>query len=407
MIVDYQQRYVFLERGLEARRWYAVCLLYERAGHRITATVDGQVAGVNVLQEIEAEKVTYITFGFVDPALNPGGSFVGNVTQFNLWSRILNDEEVKDVASCKSNAQGNSISWEDDWVFQSLVQYDLEQEDLCFRESPPKFEVFPAMDHAQSTYLCGALGGSLLTPKHMIEVTHMYLAAQNQRQDCDGIWVGATDEGEEGLWHQPRSGLNPAKLPWAFGEPDGLRYENCASIEPEGVTDENCEMKRCPICSMAERVAMTLRGSCEADSHNTKYTMLLKNEEFFFEGYGDYTISLKNGAWLWINASHNETIAQMNPSRYNYPLGRQRWQLRSPVCGQEAGQVRQLLLTRCQDEQFTCDDGTCVDLNQRCDKKHDCIDFSDEMGCEIVRLPPEYEVLLHMQLTACIMYIFI
>lgn len=396
VIADYQQRYVFLEEWLERRRWYAVCLLYQHDGHRITAAVDGQVVGIHVLQEADAAKATNITIGFIDPRLHPGGSFVGNVTQFNVWNRILTEEEVKDVAFCKSNVQGNSISWEDDWIFQNAVQYDLKQEDLCFRDFPPKFQVFPAMDHAQGTYLCAALGGSLVTPKHMVELTHMYLTAQTQKRDCNLIWVGVTDEIEEGLWSQPRSGLDPATLPWAFGEPNGLRYENCAGIEPAGVTDENCEMKRCPICNMTERVAMTLRGSCEANPHNTKYTMLLRNEEISFEGYGDYTISLKNEKWVWINASHNETIAQMNPSRYNYPLGRQRWQLRSPVCGQEAGQVRQLLLTRCHKEQFTCDDGTCVDLDQRCDGKHDCYDFSDETACEIVRLPPEYKVLFHV-----------
>ena len=31
-----------------------------------------------------------------------------------------------------------------------------------------------------------------------------------------------------------------------------------------------------------------------------------------------------------------------------------------------------LVLTACKDEEFTCDDGTCIPMNSRCDRKEDC-----------------------------------
>ena len=36
--------------------------------------------------------------------------------------------------------------------------------------------------------------------------------------------------------------------------------------------------------------------------------------------------------------------------------------------------------------QFTCGYGKCIDLSNRCDKKKDCNDESDESSCEIVKL---------------------
>ena len=43
-----------------------------------------------------------------------------------------------------------------------------------------------------------------------------------------------------------------------------------------------------------------------------------------------------------------------------------------------------LLLSGCYDDQFSCDDGTCISLQARCDKKQDCMDRSYEKERQIV-----------------------
>ena len=47
-------------------------------------------------------------------------------------------------------------------------------------------------------------------------------------------------------------------------------------------------------------------------------------------------------------------------------------------------------LSNCKEDEFTCDDGQCVKMIERCDQIVDCHDKSDERGCKIVHLEEGY-----------------
>jgi len=48
------------------------------------------------------------------------------------------------------------------------------------------------------------------------------------------------------------------------------------------------------------------------------------------------------------------------------PIGRHNWKIHNNVCNQGATNIQALLISGCKEEEFTCDDGKCVDITQRC-----------------------------------------
>lgn len=75
-----------------------------------------------------------------------------------------------------------------------------------------------------------------------------------------------------------------------------------------------------------------------------------------------------------------------------YPFGTNVWTLGSNVCNMAAGTTVNLTLSLCGEGKFTCADGSCISLEQRCDLRLDCPDHSDEVQCSLVAVPAGYRI---------------
>ena len=88
--------------------------------------------------------------------------------------------------------------------------------------------------------------------------------------------------------------------------------------------------------------------------------------------------------WKATHQQHREFLATSNGEKKSFLLGRQMWTIYndSEACSLKKAYTAILKLTGCSEDQFTCDDGSCVPMSNRCDGKSDCLDETDEVECK-------------------------
>ena len=85
-------------------------------------------------------------------------------------------------------------------------------------------------------------------------------------------------------------------------------------------------------------------------------------------------------------------IARSEASEKSFLLGRHDWTVYNDThaCSKGKPYTTQLKLTGCTEEQYTCMDGQCIGMNERCNQVVNCRDESDETNCNILVLKGSY-----------------
>ncbi|XP_042228343.1 uncharacterized protein LOC121870578 [Homarus americanus] len=384
----------FVIRGGKYYRWYHVCFTYNELDHQVSSYLDGHL---QYQVKVELDKVIQVDEVSLGRAKDWRYlTYVGDLTQVNMWRRSMNEEEIEKIAKCETDPQGDFISWERDLLQQNLTQEYMVLEQLCRNGTDPFYFWFPWVPHGTAQYVCEALGSHLPQPttEHEIKTLHN-LTTQLWSDDnrFRNIWTPIDDQENEGVWRSRVSSFTDISPLWSKGEPNGLEYENCVYIGSKLMDDVNCfETLALAACRFEEQRVFTLRGICEKKSE--KNSFLAWQDELgvlVFKGFNKGQIVKNNNSWVWMDTSSNTTLARIEDVKHDFPMGRHWWSLETHMCEQKPGTLRQLTLSSCPDNHFTCDDATCIPLEYYCDNKYDCIDNSDETDCQMIVFPDNYQ----------------
>ena len=117
--------------------------------------------------------------------------------------------------------------------------------------------------------------------------------------------------------------------------------------------------------------------------------------DIFFTGQKSAAIKYNPAKSQWIleDSLYNIT-AVTNASHMSFALGKHNWTVSGDTteCSQhQSSYTVEMKLTGCKAGEFTCNDGQCISMEERCNQLVDCRDESDEMGCEILILKNGYK----------------
>ncbi|XP_027218034.2 uncharacterized protein [Penaeus vannamei] len=335
-------------------------------------------------------------------------SFSGEVADVNVWSRVLSGAEMAASTSCEGRPQGGVLAWDAaSWTLgEDAAKRLLPLEESCDVFPLPYFLFTEKLKFSDASSLCQAFGGELATPMSQEEQEIIFEQALENGEECGKggsplMWLGIRDDIEEGVWVTDKDEKEITYFNWVQSQPNGGTIENCAVMKGEVFqgrwADQSCRksFKVCPMCTLDMPVFLRFRGICDANLYDDRFVLAGKrNGKPYFRGY--YRSQLffaADGRWRLENIMINDTYAIMEEDgSFNYPIGRHKWIFSHGFCGEQAGVAQSLALTQCaKNTEFTCDDGTCIPINQVCDRRVQCPDMSDELDCSTVQLPRGYQ----------------
>ncbi|XP_071548102.1 uncharacterized protein [Panulirus ornatus] len=339
-------------------------------------------------------------------------SYSGEITQLNFWSNELSDSAIKQLAWCEAEVEDEALGWSSgEWDLHGEVRMVTRpMRDIC-HPSTRYFKFFPdrfTLRHA--LHLCQVVGGTLAVPQTKEENSLVFKSSVKNAAFCSGkvgasyLWLGANDQQTERQWVYWGSGRPLLwESSWRGSGPNGGTVENCLVMLygefPARWSDIACldSYAFCVPCEFERLQTLYLKGPavCQNSPFNQRYLLgEERNGRPSILGYfhSDIFWNDTEGVWVLQSLKREDAVAWWRPPRPGlYPFGIQRWTLGFSVCNLAEGASVSLTLSMCGVGKFTCADGGCISLAQRCDLRLDCLDHSDEAQCSLVAVPDGYQ----------------
>ena len=148
-------------------------------------------------------------------------------------------------------------------------------------------------------------------------------------------------------------------------------------------------------CDFPDQPLLRLRGLCKDSNIDNTFTIVSHEGSVICKGLTNTEIKFSKIFQLptWILSVHlGKTQATANAEETSYALGELEWTISndSVRCNNGKPYTKTLQLSACLDGEFTCSNGDCITMDQRCDQVLDCMDKSDEVKCNTIVLEKSY-----------------
>ena len=406
--------------------WFRWCFSLDTVAKRMVIVFDGELIEErdNLQDDINLPADLSIKLGISEkPGLRtkePPGQYAN----YNIFSGSQSIEKMAAMTQAGGRdcgAPGDFVSWEEaDWKLHHLARQETvsELDGPCRVESA--IQVFTAdfkeFDHCMN--FCPKLGKGRSPPVRTLNELNTFKrelhAITPDIKVFLWIWLAAKDDKQEAVWRDFYTDklVEDYTKPWAPGH-DG-RFEadyfdtNCmlwytGYPDEEAMEEWYCESydMTCP-CKYGEEPHLRMRGMCPTSS--LKPLMYLPVYTFkqlasdpwdiFIQGDSSTQIRYNDSSEQWVlTDARTDLRAETSASKMSYALGKHEWTVTNDVYSCSNGQpyTTILKLSGCDPVgEFTCNDGQCVNMEERCNQITNCRDKSDEVDCRLLVLKSTY-----------------
>ena len=400
------------------RKWSKVCIAYDFEKNEGQAAFNGAVSPLiknpetepsyngtfdaGILTQAQPSSDMIIIIGRYSFDKNP---FIGYFANVNVWDSQMNAEELRDRTLCGNvnRDQGSLVNQFSNWrLTGSLVKkksFDVEEiKCLAGNKINNAFLPIPELTKHDALDLCKKFGdvsyiaGNFET-KFNFDVYYEALYANKKYLDNCGFY----DNGRIKTWLPYRQSNDSSKLvhditkktlmldskdkfylDW-YGGPKNQHNKNiCTSAyfglvpKYQNIGEDGCEKKKCTACELENSFEHTstlkLNGLCKYSFFDHIFTVNYDPENSITYIGNEKTVIMYDfikKLWIMNDTSNEFVYAESVAPFRSLAIGKFVWNITNDTeCGEEA-YSKALTLTSCYDDQFTCNDGLCINLDQR------------------------------------------
>lgn len=336
----------------------------------------------------------------------PGGGFSlgqvfsGRLDRVGVWARALSVQEVSDVAKCEAaSPPGDLLPWGSS-VWQAHGRVRFINTSFCQHFGKQFFPFWERAPFSAATAALGKLGMVLAVPNSQKETELIKEMLQNAPSICASpysdtkyLYINVFFNKTTGFLLDLTSNSS-LKLNITVGPTYGKMENGIVTLRSDGKWVVSTETEHCYLGEYeGQHNIFHLHGLCDVSTSSKDYKdfVLSTNEQqpMYLAGLAGAQILQEGTFWVLSHRYREGMMATIQST--SLPLGRREWNVTAQdlYCTYSLG-PKMLTLSTCSNSEYTCNDGSCVSLSNRCNLVSDCQDWSDEHYCETVSLPVGY-----------------
>ena len=413
------------------RKWTSFCFSMDYKRESANLTVNGRNIKLKDMSKLSLDVPTCrncrLVLGHFWRDSNP---LIGDILDFTVWNLTLTDGDMKAFSDCKmiTTVSGNFIGSVSDMKLEgNLIQpINVPLETAQCKDHttnfilfvPSKYYTFQDAINSCHKLRYGTMGKIF---SDLQDFFKFYEDARNNRAIRKHSWRGGriqmwmpflsrtSERSSEDFVHYIGNKTLPREV-WMKHEPKRKSATSQTLIylgnDPAKTRGYNGVRTWYPVswspassfCTLPnteyDSVVVMLRGLCKNSVIDMFYQV--RNDERGYVTYYGFENTIiyyqdKEDRWALKLANNAAVTGTVMSSLNSLALGTHLWTVHNDdKCGRGIVKIP-LSLTTCQEEEFTCHDGLCVPLENRCDGEPDCDDASDEVHCRFTTRSNSYQ----------------